>query len=265
MASFAETMANGAKGLSTFIDFANGNTNSSGLVNTISNITKGAFALNNFRTITGLLKQAGNDRNLAHIKVDKEYDLKGNLATPAFITHIDKSNGFIRPNKYLVEFSPPPALRQYITRNVASPGTNDNYDMTKVGLLCHSVSIPQKTLQTYEHKQLGVAYKVPHSIIFDPVIFTFYADGDMEVRRFFDAWIQCIINDENATMNFYDEYVSQIRISLMDVEGRIRHIVEFYEAFPMSLSNLDLSYASNNSLLSLSVTMSYKRWVEVKK
>lgn len=170
---------------------------------------------------------------------------------------------YAKPSRFLIEFNVPKTMEKYIRASSQAGSSNEgSFDVGKIALLCHSVSLPQKSFETYEHKQLGVKYKVPYSLNYEPITITFYCDGDMESRRFFEKWHKSIIDDANATLNFYEEFITDVKIKLLDVEGKVRYSIVLEEAFPLVIANVDLSYGSVNALLSASVTMSYKKWNE---
>jgi hypothetical protein len=223
------------------------------------------YAMDNLSASREVLKQM-RDRPLGNTKVKKSPSNRELIASQnQFIKAMSSSSGYARPNRYLVEFNMPKGINEY-QRMARQSGLGDKaggaFDTQKVGILCSAISVPQKTLQTYEHKQLGVSYRVPHSLLFDPIILTFYVDGDFEVRRMFEAWQGLIVDSKSAVVSFYDDYVTEMTVSVLDVEGYIRYSLVFEDAWCMSVAPLDLSYSSNNAVLNMSVTMSYKRFIE---
>ena len=223
------------------------------------------YAMDNLSASREVLQQM-RDRPLGNTSRSKDYTNRNQIASQMrMISTLSSSGGYARPNRYLVEFTPPKGFRDYFQAALRTGTTNTagwGFDFPKIGLLCSSVSVPQKTLQTYEHKQLGVSYRVPHSLLFDPIILTFYVDGDFEVRRFFEAWQGMIVDYNSAIVSFYDDYVADVVVSVLDVEGYIRYTLVFKDAWCMSVAPLDLSYSSNNTILNMSVTLSYKTFFE---
>jgi hypothetical protein len=126
--------------------------------------------------------------------------------------------------------------------------------------MCHSCSLPQRTLLTYDHKQLAAPYRVPYSQSYDPVTFSFYADTDYSTREYFDIWQNAAINIGSNTVNYYNEFTSDVRITTIDIEGNDAYFVDLYEAYPINIGVVDLSYSTMNAVQTVTVTLSYKYW-----
>lgn len=193
---------------------------------------------------------------------NKEYSNdKTLLSSMKMLNIMDKQKGFAQPNRFLIDIVYPKSLRDFTKANKSNGAVEHNMEV--VGLLCQSISIPQKTLQTFEHKALGVPYRGVHGLNFEPITATFICDGEMEVRKFFEAWLNTIVDSYNNTLHFYDDYTTDIKITLFTREGKVLYQVVLEEAYPMNISNLDLSHNSNNTLLTMSCTFTYKRWIEI--
>ena len=41
---------------------------------------------------------------------------------------------------------------------------------------------------------------------------TFYCDGTMHIKNYFDAWQKLIYNDLTGNLNFYNEYTSEFDV-----------------------------------------------------
>lgn len=184
-----------------------------------------------------------------------------------FMALMDK--GIARSSKYKVEFVLPRGINaaaSWAAVNSESTagsirGIDAKYNKTeKINLFCHSATLPQRSIDTAQHKQLSVPYRVPISQSYDPVTFSFYADSDLNTREYFDIWQNAVINLSNNTTNFYDEFTSDLRITLIDQEGEEGYYVDLYECWPSNIGMVDLSYSNANALINVTVTLSYKYW-----
>ena len=80
---------------------------------------------------------------------------------------------------------------------------------SKLDLYCSKVSIPEKQITTnlYKHAS-SIAFPYPTGVQYGAITTTFYCDGTMHIKRFFDAWQKLIFNDMTSNMNYYNEYTS---------------------------------------------------------
>lgn len=184
-----------------------------------------------------------------------------------FLSHFQQ--GFAQPSRYRVELNLPSGV------NLASGtiGVNtestvgkirqmENYFNAKGGIniKCHSMTFPQRSLMTYEHKQNSAPFRIPYSSTYDPVTFSFYADGQLDTRDYFDIWQAAVVNVGTNTINFYDEYVADIKLWALDSQGNDTYGVVLYEAWPINIGTLEYAYSASNSYQTSTVTMSYKTW-----
>ena len=83
---------------------------------------------------------------------------------------------------------------------------------TKLDLYCSKVSIPSKAINIGLYRNYGPAYPYPQSIQYGTLSTTFYCDGAMHIKTFFDAWQKLIYNDITGNFNYYKEYISEFEV-----------------------------------------------------
>jgi hypothetical protein len=184
-----------------------------------------------------------------------------------FLSHFQ--TGFAQRSKYRVEFTLPPGVNLATgTIGVNTESTQGNIRQIEnsfnakggINIKCHSMTFPQRSLMTYEHKQNSAPFRIPYSSVYDPTTFSFYANAQLDTRDYFDIWQAAVVNVGTNTINFYDEYVSDIKLWALDAQGKDSYGVVLYEAWPLNVGQLDYGYAESNTLQTTSVTMSYKSW-----
>lgn len=181
-----------------------------------------------------------------------------------FLSHF--KSGIASPARYRVRFNLPKGIPNI--SGSAWESTEGNIQRwqsalngtEKINVFCHTCTMPQRSLMTYEHKQLNAPYKVPYSQSYDPVSFVFYGDGDLSARRYFEIWQNAVVNIQSNTMNFYSEYVSDVIIEQMDQEGNPTYGVQLIEAYPMSVTAMDYSYSNQNTIQNIAIVLTYKYW-----
>lgn len=181
-----------------------------------------------------------------------------------FLSHF--KSGIASPARYRVRFNLPKGIPNI--SGSAWESTEGNIrrwqaelnGTEKINVFCHTCTMPQRSLMTYEHKQLNAPYKVPYSQSYDPVSFVFYGDGDLSARRYFEIWQNAVVNIQSNTMNFYSEYVSDVIIEQLDTEGNPTYGVQLIEAYPMSVTAMDYSYSNQNTIQNIAIVLTYKYW-----
>ena len=83
---------------------------------------------------------------------------------------------------------------------------------TKLDLYCSKVSIPEKTFNIGLYRNYGPAYPYPQTVQYGTLTTTFYCDGAMHIKTFFDAWQKLIYNDITGNFNYYKEYISSFEV-----------------------------------------------------
>lgn len=179
--------------------------------------------------------------------------------------------GYASANRYEVEFYLPKGIGATHGINVEDKARSGNIHQVqtqyngnqKVNILCHTASMPQRSLLTYTHRQLNAPINVPYSQEYQPVSFIFYGDGNMEVREYFDIWQQAVVNIRSNTLNFMSEYVADVIIHQLDKSGNRTYSVRLYEAYPSMVSALDYSSTNTNQIQNVSIVLMYKYWSQI--
>lgn len=210
---------------------------------------------------------SSGDVNLA--KTDGNFwnnSMGSGSSVSAFLTYFP--NGIARPNRFRVELTLPSGISDS-SQNVNTESMSDNISSVdaslnqagSINIKCHSVTLPQRTLQTFETKMNSASFRIPYACTYDPITIAFYADGSMDTREYFEIWQASVMNFGNNTMNFYNEYISDFLIYVQDQEGNDRYGIKIFEAYPIAVSAVDLNYGSDNAPLIVMVTLSYKSWL----
>jgi hypothetical protein len=85
----------------------------------------------------------------------------------------------------------------------------------------------------------------------------------MSVRNFFEDWMHVIVNRNNYTIGYQEDYATTINIRQLDEQDNITYEVELLEAFPRNMNLMDLNHASSNQTHRLSVLFAYRYWQNV--
>lgn len=189
------------------------------------------------------------------------------MTVRGFLANFKK--GVARPNKYRVEFMLPKGIpagtlganTDAIEAQIRQLNSYFNSGRGSVNIKCHTATLPQRSLLTQGLNQNSAEFRVPYSATYDPVTFSFYADSEMDTRDFFEVWQSAVCNFSNNTMNFLEEYITDVKIITLDAAGNDAYGVTLYEAWPLNIGAIDVSYSNGDSYQTTIVTMSFKSWL----
>ena len=161
-----------------------------------------------------------------------------------FISEI-KRGSLARNNRYAVIFTPPKRV---------NPGS-----LRKVLLFCDQIQLPGVNYSTVQNRTFGEFRETPYEKLFDNLNMSFYVDNDMKVKTLFDEWIGSIQDPITRTFSYYEQYISEMKIEVQDLQNKTRYEMTLYECYPKNIGSIQLDYA-NKDFMKMTVTMQYKYW-----
>jgi hypothetical protein len=94
----------------------------------------------------------------------------------------------------------------------------------------------------------------------DAVNFTFLVDREMEVRRYFETWMNQIIEPATFNVGYFNEYAKDIEIFQLDEEENVTYHMILKDAYPSVVGVMDLNQGSISEMHTLNVTFVYRYW-----
>lgn len=180
-----------------------------------------------------------------------------------FKSAISKRGGFARANRFEIEIE----------------GT-DNKDLT---LFCESVTLPGRSIITHDRYTSSKGYKMPYGYTDGDVTMVFNVTNDFHQLNFFRNWLNEIIGSGSGSglvdqnwVNFKkgtnfgdDSYTRLVKIGVIsgdpwsigtDTASEMISGVVLHNAFPLSVSDLELSNANENTIIQVTVQLGYDTW-----
>ena len=156
---------------------------------------------------------------------------------------------FARPNLFEVLITPPVGDQNYIQRML---------------IACHTCNVPGTTILTTEKDMPQAGYKsIAYQKTYEDVTMQFYLHADMHELKVFQDWMKLMINPATNQVGYYNKYKSNVHIINLDRQQKKTLTTTLYEAYPKTISALDLSYGSNDEIMSISVTFTYRYYTQV--
>lgn len=157
------------------------------------------------------------------------------------------SGGGARPNLFEVELTTFPA--------------GISWDADKFKYLCKAAALPASNISPIDVPFRGRSFKVAGDRTIDPWTVTIINDEDFKLRRAFEAWTELIAKlDNNLGATQPAAYMSNATVYQLGRGAQINSTTNagsdssilaaynFVDIFPTSVSNIDLSYDSGDTI-----------------
>lgn len=163
--------------------------------------------------------------------------------------------GFSKPTLFYVQFDKLPDLMARMSE--VSAVQND------LRFLAEVAEFPGVQIMTTEMRYYDVIQKFAYGKSFDDLNITFRMDRDFQVKRFFDAWVDCIYNRETGDVFYKSMYAGSIRVTQLMENGKSAYTIQLEDVFPMQIQSVQVGWDSNGQYTKLNVVFSYKKYKAV--
>ena len=205
---------------------------------------------------------------------------KQNFNLEKFIA-TSKKYGLARTNRFEVLITPPPFL------GTADPTQNSEL----ASLFCEVSNLPPLNINVKPYRIFGPLHQMPVSSDYggDGISMTFHLDGSMFLKRFFDDWMEGIVDGRGAngpqfTVRYKSDYSSTIILRQLSPSNKpleagaiddldeeqpvvnpgegddVSYEVELIEAFPRSMNLVEFNNAAQNQTQRLTIVFAYRYW-----
>ena len=148
------------------------------------------------------------------------------------------------------------------------------------GYQCDTTTLPGRSLATNDIRRMSPTprIKMAYEANFTDLTVSYYVGGATEeharnLMEFFTSWQQYIYNTQDDagnvidneqayTLAYYDDYTTTAKIYLLPSE-RTNDVVltyNFFGLYPITVSDIPLSWHEDNTPMKLNVTFTYQSW-----
>lgn len=124
---------------------------------------------------------------------------------------------------------------------------------------CENANLPGRSLATADQRIYGPIEKHPYLSTYNDIDLTFIVSDSMNEKFLFDKWIEYINPTDTNNFRYRDEYRTTLTINQYNVNDFPTYTVELFEAFPISINQMDLDW-SNDNYHRITVTFAYTYW-----
>lgn len=178
-------------------------------------------------------------------------------------------DGQARPARFEVVIKPPKRIAGTAAAaqmNNPAPFQLDEFvggaTVRHVSMKCSAITMPGRTLTTTTQDQYGpTRQKVTGVADFADITATFQMVGtNGNEIKYFHAWQDMAVNAFDFTVGYYDDYVGEIDIYLLDEQDQRKFGLRLQEAFPKVVADVPLNMETTNAVVNLDVTFMYRKW-----
>lgn len=133
---------------------------------------------------------------------------------------------------------------------------------TKDNIYADSVTIPGRSIATQERRTFGPQREMPYERLFagDLDITFVFGMNDM-IRTHIETWMDVVIPDTNIINREWNDYTGTIKISVDSPQDNSpAWTCEVMEAYPKTVSPVQLGYGMQNDYLKQSVSFAFREY-----
>jgi hypothetical protein len=169
--------------------------------------------------------------------------------------------GYALPNRFEVFILAPPKRGGGPTLSNYT-GSERNSNARAVSLRCESISLPGRNLNTLTDTNIyGPTREIVDGVTYaEDITMTFQASSGLDERVFFEEWQKQAFDENTWNVGYYNDYVSEVQIYLLDRKDQRRYGLRLLEAFPKTIEATELNQGTNNEIVKTSVSFSFRYW-----
>lgn len=177
---------------------------------------------------------------------------------------------------------------QYMVQLPAIPGSS--LSAAQRNTLCRVARLPGRQILTHDRNIGIMQQKIGYGYANADVGLSFHVLNDYKTKEYFDLWQNLIVDQQTQQISYADNYKYSVKIyqlkkgkgfQIFDRNFRVFGIdfnldiefsssadavygVELEKAFPVTMNGIDLSDASNDTTVEISIDLSYQNWKRIK-
>ena len=173
-----------------------------------------------------------------------------------------RDNGYAQPNQFDVVITYPPKLGGGNIENIFNGMERVGTELRKISLRCESVQLPGRNLATSADTNIyGPTREIVEGVTYaEDLNMVFQASSGLDERVFFENWQRQAFDEKTWNIGYYNDYIGDIEIYLLDKQNQRRYGLKIHEAFPKTITATDLNYGTNNEIIKVAVGFSFRYW-----
>ena len=187
------------------------------------------------------------------------------FSVETFRAKLDSGGGPAFGDRYHVAFNAPSGVAAEASSYLTTENTSSV--TSRLSWLCDTINIPSRSLTTTEFRTYGLPVKRPYGSVYTESQMEFLCTRNMGEKKFFDAWLNYIFNNNSYDMAYYDSYTTDIDIyhfdrSVTDANdlSKSTYHIKLEEAYPTLVGEVSMNHTATE-ILKIPITFTYKKYV----
>jgi hypothetical protein len=188
--------------------------------------------------------------------------------------------GYALPNRYEIEIGAPNAalsdstpsgggggllgvFSSFLPSGLAGiVGGTKTSGLRSIQLRAESVQLPGRNLSTTDDPNVyGPVRTVVDGVSFaEDINITFQCGSELQERKFFEKWQEEAFDKGTWNLKYYDNYKGSLSIYLLDKNDKRRYGLKCHEAYPKSVTGMDLNAAPATDIAKVTVVFVFRYW-----
>ena len=94
----------------------------------------------------------------------------------------------------------------------------------------------------------------------DDISMQFQASSGLDERVYFENWQRQAFNEKTWNIGYYLDYIGHVEMYVLDKQEQRRYGIKLWEVFPKTIGASELAYDSNDQLMLLPVSFTFRYW-----
>ena len=175
-------------------------------------------------------------------------------------------NGYAVPNRFEAIIIPPTSMGRNSPTSQFFLATTERPNYCKrCFIACRINSFAWQKLKTLDDTNIyGPSREIVDGVTYaEDIKISFQASSDLGERRFFEEWQKLAFDEKTWNVGYYNDYIAQIDLYLLDRQDKRRFGVKLWECFPKTIDGTDLNQGANNEIIKNDVNFSFRYWTQL--
>lgn len=125
-------------------------------------------------------------------------------------------------------------------------------------IMCASTQLPGYNMDTVDVKQNGPSFKVVTGTSQSEINMKFLISADCLEKRTLDIWRNSIFDETTRKSAYYEEYITDIQIDVLDVRDRTVYSIILEDAYPIVFSPIEMAKQASDEVLAYQCAFTYR-------
>jgi len=174
------------------------------------------------------------------------------------------NEGYALPNRYEVIISPPAKLGGGQQENIFA-NKERGANVRDISMRVESVILPGRTLTTVADSNIyGPDREIVEGVTYaDEIAIDFQASSGLDERVFFENWQRQAFNEKTWNIGYYNDYIGEMQIYLLDRQDVRRYGLKLWEVFPKTITATPLNSTAATEIVKTNVSFSFRYWTNL--